>query len=69
MMNIALVWLYGWGVVMCAGLNKYVEAVSGSDDPKARWTGAIFWPVVVPFVIVRRLIITVQNRNRAESAE
>jgi hypothetical protein len=56
-----LLWLYGWGVVLMAGLNKHVETESGEAAPSARWIGAMFWPVVVPFAFARRAMINFSN--------
>lgn len=52
-----LIWLYGWGVIMCAMLSAYVEDTNG-EEPRALGAvvGGLFWPVIVPFVVSRRAI-------------
>jgi len=49
-MTYLAIWLYLWGWVMCAGLNASI-----GDDNKPHWLGAAAWPIVFPFVIIRRL--------------
>lgn len=47
------IWLYVWGVLMCGGSTKLVETMDGDENPSARWLGALLWPVIVPFGMMR----------------
>lgn len=51
-MTYVAIWLYVCGVVMCAGMNMTIEG----GDRLPHWIGALFWPFIVPFVMVRRIV-------------
>lgn len=55
-MTYVAIWLYVWGALLMAGANLYIEKNDGVAEPSPHFLGAMFWPIVFPFIIVRRLV-------------